>query len=67
LEIRWKGDLIMTEIDIAKRYLRKMDALMLDLSTEVDIDSLPEEAGKAIMMISSKIKEALNILESEED
>jgi hypothetical protein len=57
----------MTEVDTAKKYLRKMDALMLDLTTEVDIDSLPEEAGKAIMVISSKISEALKILESEED
>ncbi len=57
----------MTEVDTAKKYLRKMDALMLDLTTEVDIDGLPEEAGKAIMIISSKISEALRILESEED
>ena len=57
----------MTEVDTAKKYLRKMDALMLDLTTEVDIDGLAEEAGKAIMVISSKISEALKILESEED
>jgi hypothetical protein len=57
----------MTEVDTAKKYLRKMDALMLDLTTEVDIDDLPEEAGKAIMIISSKISEALRILESEGD
>lgn len=57
----------MTEVDTAKKYLRKMDALMLDLTTEVGIDSLPEEAGKAIMVISGKISEALKILESEED
>lgn len=57
----------MTEVDTVKKYMRKMDALMLDLIAEVDIGSLPEEAGKAIMVISSKISEALKILESEED
>jgi hypothetical protein len=57
----------MTEVDTAKKYLRKMDALMLDLTTEVDIDGLPEEAGKAIMVISIKISEALRVLESEGD
>ncbi len=57
----------MTEVDTAKKYLRKMDALMLDLATEVDIDGLPEEVGKTIMLISTKISEALKILESEED
>lgn len=62
-----EGDLIMTEVDTVKKYMRKMDALMLDLIAEVDIGSLPEEAGKAIMVISSKISEALKILESEED
>ncbi len=57
----------MTEVDTAKKYLRKMDALMLDLTTEVDIEGLPEEAGKAIMVISTKISEALRVLESEGD
>lgn len=57
----------MTEIDTTKKYLRKMDALMLDLTTEVDIDSLPEGAAKAIMTISIKISEVLRILESEGD
>jgi len=57
----------MTEVDTVKKYMRKMDALMLDLIAEVDIGSLAEEAGKAIMVISSKITEALKILESEED
>jgi hypothetical protein len=57
----------MTEVDTAKKYLRKMDALMLDLATEVDIDGLPEEVGKTIMLISTKISEALKMLESEED
>jgi hypothetical protein len=57
----------MTEIDIVKRYLRKIDALMLDLTTEVDVGSLPDEVGKAIMVILSKVNEALRILESEGD
>ena len=57
----------MTEIDTAKKYLRKIDGLMLDLTTEVDIDGLPEEARKAIVMIINKVKQALEILESEED
>lgn len=57
----------MTEVDTAKKYLRKMDALMLDLATEIDIDGLPEEAGKTIMLISTTISEALKMLESEED
>ncbi|HLE25870.1 MAG TPA: hypothetical protein VI935_09510 [Thermodesulfobacteriota bacterium] len=57
----------MTKIDTAKRFLRKIDALMLDLTTEVDIDGLPEEAGKAIVMITNNVKLALEILESEED
>ena len=57
----------MTEIDTAKKYLSKIDGLMLDLTTEVDIDGLPEEAGKAIVMIINKVKQALEILESEED
>jgi len=57
----------MTEIDTARRYLRKMDALMLDLTTEVDTDILPDEARRAIMIISIEIGEALKVLESEED
>jgi len=57
----------MTEIDTVKKYLRKIDGLMLDLTTEVDTDGLPEEAGKAIVMIINKVKQALEILESEED
>ena len=57
----------MTEVDTAKKYLRKMDALMLDLTTEVDIDNLSEEVGKAIMVISTKISEALRILDFEGD
>ncbi len=61
-----EGDLIMTEVDTAKKYLRKLDALMLDLTTEVDIDSLPKEAGKVIMIISTKISEALKILKEED-
>ncbi len=57
----------MTEIDIVKRYLRKIDALMLDLTTEVDVGSLPDEVRKAIMVILSKVNETLRILESEGD
>ncbi|MCI0454399.1 MAG: hypothetical protein L0Y68_05330 [Candidatus Dadabacteria bacterium] len=57
----------MTEIDTAKKYLRKIDAIILDLTTEVDVDGLPDEVGKAIIMITNKVKEALEILESEED
>ena len=62
-----QGGLPMTEVDTAKKYLRKMDALMLDLTTEVGIDRLPAEAGRAIILISSKISEALKILEFEVD
>jgi hypothetical protein len=57
----------MTEIDKAKKYLRKIDALMLDLTNEVDVYGLPDEAGKVIIMITNKVKEVLKILESEED
>jgi len=65
--LKFEGGLNMTKIDTAKRFLRKIDALMLDLTTEVDIDGLPEEAGKAIVMITNNVKLALEILESEED
>jgi hypothetical protein len=61
-----EGDMIMTEVDTAKKYLRKLDALMLDLTIEVDIDNLPEKVGKVIMIISTKINEALKILEEED-
>jgi hypothetical protein len=56
----------MTEIDIAKKYLRKIDVLLIDLTNEVSVDGLPDEAGKAIIIIANKVKKALEILELEE-
>ena len=38
---------------------------MLDLTTEVSLDNLPEEAAAAIVLASENIKKALEHLEEE--